>query len=382
MKVLLLDTAFASVPIYNALLAAGHEVWVMGNRSTDILAQLAQDHWIEQDYSDVKTVETYLRRGNFSRVIPGCTDVSIATCARMSLMKGYIDPSNINDVISDKARFREACKRTRMRAPRVIPLESLPAEGRMICKPVDSFSGRGVSVFELSEAGALDRALASARTASPSGRAIIETFIQGQLHSCTGFLESGRLVDTAYVIEGSAANAFAVDTSYVTNDVPEVFRCELENSLEALAADLMLVDGLIHTQFILAADGAYVVEVSRRCPGDLYSTLIELATGYPYAARYASFFLGERIAASTGSRRHILRHTITSGSKGIYPGIIFNRPIQAQSFFPIKSIGQKIASPQDRRAGILFCEVNNDSELSALYSEFINQKVYNQPEIT
>ena len=376
MKVLLLDTAFAAAPIYDALLVAGHEVWVMGNRNSDLLAQRAQDRWIRQDYSDVTAVEARVRAGGFSRVVPGCTDVSIATCASLSVMQGHMDASGTNTTISDKARFREISARIGMRAPKVVTMETLPATGRLICKPVDAFSGRGISIFEASDQRALDKAIKIARAASPSGRSVMETFVEGQLHSCTGFLEGGRLVDTFYVIEGSSANPFAVDTSYVTDEVSPAYRVELEASLETLAAELTLADGLIHTQFLLAEDGAYVVEVSRRCPGDLYSLLIEFATGYPYAARYASFFVGDRIATSNGSRRHILRHTVTADHDSVYGGLKLDRSLLVHSFFPLQSVGQTLLARQGNRAGILFCEAPDHRDLVKTYRQFHDRQAY------
>lgn len=376
MKVLLLDTAFSAAPIYDALLAAGHDVWVMGNRTSDLLAQRAKDRWIEQDYSNVTAVETYVNAGGFSRVVPGCTDVSIATCARLSVMQGHMDSSLTNTAISDKAQFREITARIGIRAPKVVTPDTLPSKGRLICKPVDAFSGRGISIFEASEPGALERAADVATAASPSGRFVVETFVEGQLHSCTGFLEAGRLIDTVYVIEGSSANPFAVDTSYVTNDVPAPYRVELEKGLETLATELKLADGLIHTQFLLARDGAYVVEVSRRCPGDLYSLLIEFSTGYPYAARYASFFVGRRTAASMGQSRHVLRHTVTSDDDGVYGGLQLDGAMPVHSFFPLQSVGQKLLARQGNRAGILFCEAPSHSELLRMYGRFLSRNAY------
>jgi predicted ATP-grasp superfamily ATP-dependent carboligase len=255
-------------------------------------------------------------------------------------------------------------------------METLPSTGRLICKPVDAFSGRGISIFEASDQRALEKALEVAVAASPSGRSVVETFVEGQLHSCSGFLESGRLVDTFYVIEGSSANLFAVDTSYVTDDVPSAYRVELEASLETLAAELMLADGLIHTQFLLAEDGAYVVEVSRRCPGDLYSLLIEFATGYPYAARYASFFLGNQITTSVSDRRHILRHTVTADCDCVYGGLKLDRALPVHSFFPLQSVGQTLLARQGNRAGILFCEASNHSDLIKTYRQFHDRQAY------
>ena len=75
MKVLLLDTAFAAAPVYDGLIHAGHEVWVMGNRAQDLLAAKAGGNWIEQDYSQVAAVIAHIRRLGIERVVPGCTDL-------------------------------------------------------------------------------------------------------------------------------------------------------------------------------------------------------------------------------------------------------------------------------------------------------------------
>ena len=130
----------------------------------------------------------------------------------------------------------------------------------------------------------------TAQNASPSSTALIETFEAGDLYSCSAFIEKQRLTVAFYVREGSSANPFAVDTSYVTDDLPARCTIILEESLEKICSALQLKDGLLHTQFILAGERPFIVEVSRRCPGDLYSLLIEYSTGFQYAAKYASYF--------------------------------------------------------------------------------------------
>lgn len=376
MKVLLLDTAFAAAPIYDALLAGGHEVWVMGNRESDLLAARAGDRWIRQDYSNVAAVEGHVEDHGFDRVVPGCTDVSIATCTQLSAMQGHIDSHDVNETLGNKARFRAVCEEINLRAPRVVSAESFPQLGKFICKPVDAFSGRGISIFDGTDPEALSAAIATAHLASPSGQIVLETFVEGNLHSCTGFVVSGRLTDTFYVIEGSSANPFAVDTSFVTYSVPAAFRDELESGLNRLAAAIGLRNGLLHTQFILAADGAYVVEVSRRCPGDLYSLLIEYSTGYPYAARYAAEFLGDSVEIPALSRRLILRHTVTADTECVFSGLRFRQQVPALAYFPLQTTGARLLARQGNRAGVFFCETKTAGELATMYDAFLARQIY------
>jgi len=106
-KVLIVDTAFAALPIYNYLIGSGFDVWVMGNRADDVLAQKAGANWIEQDYSKISEVEAHLDRLGIDYLVPGCTDVSIDTCILLRKASSPLDAPQSNTVLSNKSSFRQ-----------------------------------------------------------------------------------------------------------------------------------------------------------------------------------------------------------------------------------------------------------------------------------
>ncbi len=376
MKVLLLDAAFAAAPIYNHLVRAGHEVWVMGNREADLLARKAGERWIQQDYSRVDEVRAHVERLNIEAVVPGCTDVSMDTSLALRMNPQWMDSPETNNALCNKAAFRRICAELKLPAPMVVPPEAFPRPGRFICKPVDAFSGRGITVFDGEDRAALALALEAGRQASRSGEALVETFSQGPLHSCSAFIEGGRIRQAFYVIEGSSANPFAVDTSHLVHDVSLACTRELESSLERLCAALQLKDGLLHTQFILDGEQPFIVELARRCPGDLYPLLIEYSTGYEYAAAYASYFVGARHPTSVGTQRHVLRHTVTSMDDAVFDGLSMKRPLAVRAYYPIQSMGQDLFARQRNRAGILFTESANNDALRQDYEAFMARDAY------
>ncbi len=376
MKVLLLDTAFGAAPIYNSLIASGHDVWVVGNRPGDLLARKAGVHWIEQDYSQVAAVEHHVARLGIDRVVPGCTDVSIETCLRLSAGSHLGDSPEVNTTLGNKELFRKLCAQLDLPAPRVLEETAFPLPGHFICKPVDAFSGRGMTVFDGNDLQALHRALSTARAASPTSSAIMETFVAGDLHSCTAFVEDHKLTDAFFVKEGASVNPFAVDTSYVVHDMPPESIRLLRESLEKLCAFLKLQDGLLHTQFILCGTKPMIIEIMRRCPGDLYSLLIEYSTGFRYAAKYASYFLGEKLDARPKERRHILRHTVTADEDVPFGGLTFEDSPRVRGFFPITAMGGQLLSRQGNRAGILFCEHSSYADLLDAYQLFLERRTY------
>jgi hypothetical protein len=376
MKVLLLDTSFAATPIYEFLIASGHDVWVMGNRPEDLLARKAGSHWIEQDYSRVDDVDGHVARLGIERVVPGCTDVSIETALCLKAVQGYGDSSTVNRTLTNKDLFRKVCEDIDLPAPRVVSQTLFPTSGTFICKPVDSFSGRGITIFDGSDQRAAADALETAKRSSPTSQALYETFVPGDLHSITGFVENHKLTDSFFVKEGSSVNPFAVDTSYVTRDIPQTAARLLREGLERLCAFLDLKDGLLHTQFILGAAGPSIIEVSRRCPGDLYPLLIEYSTGFRYASKYASYFLGEKFATEANQRRHILRHTVTADQDNILAGLTLEPSRAVRAFYPIVSMGASLLARQGNRAGLLFCEDKSYVDLLKSYQDFLLRKVY------
>jgi hypothetical protein len=268
------------------------------------------------------------------------------------------------------------CAQLDLPAPRVIEESKFPLQGQFICKPVDAFSGRGISIFEGTDLKALHSALSKARQASPSSKSIIETFVDGDLYSCSAFVDHGKLTDTFFVREASSANPFAVDTSYVAYDLPPECIRLLEKGLEKLCAFLKLANGLLHTQFILSDTQPFIIEVARRCPGDLYPLLIEYSTGFQYAAKYTSYFLGEKHHACKSTRRHVLRHTVSADKEATYEGLIFKQAEPVIGFFPISAVGEKLRARQQSRAGILFSEHSNHADLSVAYEALLQRRAY------
>jgi hypothetical protein len=382
MKVLLLDTAFAATPIYESLIHLGCDVWVMGNRSQDVLARKAGPKWIQQDYSFVDQVAHHVVEKGIDAVVPGCTDVSIETCLQVAPPAQDVDRLDANRILSNKASFRGLCADLDLPAPRAIAADKFPQTGLFICKPVDSFSGRGITVFDGGDQAALKAAWDIARNSSPSRSIVIEQFIPGQLYSCSAFVKNKRVMRAFYVIEGSSANAYAVDTSYVVYDLPVQALQQIERSLERIATELHLRDGLIHMQFILYETSVYIIEVSRRCPGDLYPLLIEYSKYYPYSHTYVSYFMGldpvadAESGASPIRKRYVLRHTVSSLTDSIFEGLQFVESQPVISFFPLQPVGQELLGNQKTRAGVLFCEIPNYDALRAKYNAFLSRTLY------
>lgn len=377
-KTLLVDTNRAALTVYSALVARGHEVWVVGGDPTEPLAKIAP-HYRQLDYSDTARLSSFIEEEAFDFLVPGCTDVSYRSCSEVSQGRfPGLDNVRATQAIHDKALFRELAGKLCLPVPRVLSVDEAVGQPAVIVKPADAFSGRGISVLADPRREAVSAAVARARHESKTDTALIEEFVEGQLYSHSAFVESGRVRIDFIVREDCTADRFAVDTSRVEFDFPSSVRERLRLDIEALLAGAGLVDGLVHSQFILREEHYWIIEVTRRCPGDLYALLIEAGTGYPYGASYAAPFLGERPAPPSAAhlQERIIRHTVTASCGETFWGFRFLRPTDVRYMFPLSLVGDRNERSACKRLGLLFLGAASKVDEDSLYQSLLDGTLY------
>jgi|TARA_B110000503_G_scaffold59968_1_gene95467 carbamoylphosphate synthase large subunit len=380
MRVLLIDTNFSSTPIYEYLLSLKHQVFTIGRNPQDFMAK-SYSNYIEADYTDIETLKNTVKEYSIDRVVPGCNDYSYEVCCYLEGLTMNVDSIDKIHTLVNKKSFRAFGLENGLPVPRVFNLDELKVntlQGPIIIKPSDSFSGKGVTRLDTYSARELDGAVNYAVSSSRDGSYVIEEFVEGQLYSHSAFIKNGVIVKDFLVEEYGSVNPFVVDTSYVNTDFSRDVHFEINKDIERIVKLLKLSDGLIHTQFILRDDKYWLIETTRRCPGDLYSQLIEISTGFNYSAMYASFFVGEQLEvdSSVGSVIPVIRHTVTQDKSGIFDFLRFTESVEVMRYISISVAGDYLHPSPGGRVGILF--INSDSEITrnTLVNQLIDRSVY------
>lgn len=375
-KVLLVDTNFSSAPILNFLRNAGHTVVFAGGNPRDFLAK-ATPGYQQLDYSNPAALADLCTRLGIEYLVPGCNDRSYYSCAEVADRLHFpgIDSLYATETINHKQKFRSFAQGEGLSVPRVFNADETP-NCHVIVKPVDAYSGRGIAVVQAGEEAQLKLALGAARAESKSGDCLVEEFVEGQLYSHSAFVVNGRVLQDFIVIEHGSANPFVVDTSHIAIDFPEDIHRRIRREVEHMAQSLRLCDGLVHTQFLLKGEKFWLVEVTRRCPGDLYSQLIELSTGFPYVASYTKGFLDQHAAPGPIKQQFILRHTVTLPHEGLLQHLHFKHPLQLERWVPIASTGDLVAPSPAGRIALLFARCASAAELQTLARHAVNRQFY------
>lgn len=364
-RVLLVDTGFSAEPIYRALKSKGLEVFTIGRRSQDLLAS-GYSRYICSDYSKLDDVRAAIKQHQIEMLVPGCTDKSYEVCSQLAQEFGFPGFESCESLvrIHNKLEFRRLCEGLEIPVPAVFECinGALEFNQPVMVKPIDSYSGRGLTKVEHATEIALQSAISIAKKESPSSAFLIEEFVSGDLFSFSAFLVGGNVVTSFCVAEYGFINPFAVDVSYVAKNNP--FHDSLTQNVELIANALSISSGLIHLQYIVNGQNYWLIEATRRCPGDLYASLIRHSTGYPYAEAYLSPFIEEPPSSATcGQEKCIVRQTVMADRAGKHYGIVFDIAANLIALHPTVAIGGHLEPGHSGRAGIAFYNLGEESSL-------------------
>jgi predicted ATP-grasp superfamily ATP-dependent carboligase len=372
MRILLLDTNLSSLPIYQHLVSLGHIVFVVGVNETDTLADSSLNY-IQLDYSNVELISEFMNNYKMDVAFPGCNDVSYKIASILNEKNGNlfnISPLNISEIINDKNKFKDFALDNKLKVPMLYSKNDIikMSGKKIIVKPTDAYSGKGVSVLYDFSTSELNDAIQFAELNSISKECIIEEFVSGELYSHSAFIKDGEYFEDFIVQEYCTINPYSVDTSWVIDKNKFPIYNDIREEVRKIFTKLNLCDGLVHTQFIVDGDTFWILEVTRRCPGDLYSKLIQYSTGFNYSKHYVDFILKTIPSFYNNYQRHcVLRRTITFKEEKFWYSIQnTNDKLMFLEFYPLVSSGKKLQVAPKGRAGIVFYSSVSDFEISEL----------------
>jgi biotin carboxylase len=188
-------------------------------------------------------------------------------------------------------------------------------------KPVDLTGGKGIST--ISNSSGFKQAIKHSTELSKLSSVVIEEFFDGTLHSYSTIIKNSKIVFEYADNEYCHPTPYLVSTSTSIVSVPLNILSDLKRATELVAKKLNLIDGVLHCQF-LYRDGEYrILEYTRRCSGDLYSTVVELVTGLSHADIFIQQSLGYNLSFTYNKpiSPFVSRHCVFPKNSGLFKGI-------------------------------------------------------------
>lgn len=368
---ILIGGSFSALPFLQILQQEGYRVLVASRDLGEPCHALA-DGSISVDYSDKNALLNACQHQDFDCIIPTCNDYSYLSGAYVAQNLGLVgfDREDIALKIHTKTQFKKIVRDFGLRSPEQVDWESLSpsnrievAKNKLIVKPDDAFSGIGISVS--ADFKALEDAILHATNASRNGKFVVEYFYDGTLHSHSCFLRDGRIVDEFIVDEFCTLNSFQVNYSRYPSHLSRQALGAVRNQVEKLASQLLLGDGLFHTQFLWNGIDVQILECMRRCPGDLYGRQMELSQGYAYHFNVIAPYIGRNFKPwlESKARLPVERYVISSTNKTVVSSIRVSSSAGQLEFVPLRRSGESLYGGRTEKAGILFCIRKPDDKI-------------------
>ncbi|NBF09329.1 ATP-grasp domain-containing protein [Pseudomonas sp. Fl4BN1] len=376
-RVLLVGSSFSASPIFFALKRLDLHVSVCGSLKTDPCHQYADESFYI-DYSKPEDLLILVGEQKFDYIVPSCNDYAYMSCAFVAEQYGYsgFDKLDIASTLHNKSKFREAAEKFSISAPKFMRIKERQnldigdMKFPLLVKPVDSFSGRGMT--KISDFSSLQQAVLHAVDESRSGEVVLEEFIDGALHSHSAFIEDKEIALDFFADEFCTMYPYQVNCSNHPSGLSERTRSAVREEVMRLINSLELNNGLLHTQFIVSGETVWIIECMRRCPGDLYGSMIELSTGVNYADLYIRSFIEQRLPPNTPIYKHKYfgRHTVSRNSPLINFSFSNKIPSVRVEIVPLKGSGERLKEAPFDKLAIIFAEFNDQNSMLTVTPNF------------
>lgn len=172
----------------------------------------------------------------------------------------------------------------------------------MVLKPVDSRGSRGV--IRLDAASDLDWAYNTSLENSPTGRVMVEAYLDGPQISTESIVIGGKCYtsgfsDRNYEYLERYAPYFIENGGNLPSHLDDATQAAVCDLVEEAAAAMGITDGTVKGDIALANGKPYVIELAARLSGGYFCTLIiPLNTGVDFVGNTIRLALGEPIKTS------------------------------------------------------------------------------------
>ena len=278
-KLLVLNGSHSDIPLIQAGKALGYYVITTGNQP-GLIGHKYADEYVCADYSDYKAVTEIAKEKKIDAVCACANDFGAITAAYVAEQLGLPGHDSFETMLTlhHKDRFKRLAKEHHLRTPLAESFTdeksareyALSLDYPIIVKPIDLTGGKGISKAFTPEEKI--RSIRVALDRSPRKCIVIERFITGTYHSFSTFIVDKKVAFSFSDNEYSFASPYFVSTSAGPATGIEKVKSILIEESEKVARILNLVDGRLHTQYVMDEQGQpHVLEMTRRCSGDVYS---------------------------------------------------------------------------------------------------------------
>ncbi|MDF1882103.1 ATP-grasp domain-containing protein [Sulfurimonas sp. MAG313] len=367
-KILILGGSHRDIPLIKASQELGYFVITLGDRDY-YLGHEYSDKNYKINFNDLNKVREIIKKENIDYLIPGSGEASYLNTVKLAheLNIGNFDTLETAQLVHNKWKFKKFCLKHKISTPKGYIYTSEDTlqdlDFPVIVKPTNLSGGRGVSVVKSPKE--LETALKSAKEVSDE--VFVEEFIEGELIAYSVFLQYQKIIYGFTGKDATYLNPYLVTTAYPISLDEKVLK-KLKKDIENLSESLNLVDGMFHLQVIIKQKVPYIIDVTRRIPGDLYPDLIEYCDKIQYSKAVIKAYIGVPIEDEfipKATKDFIIRHCVMPSANGIYKELTIDKKINTHIIHKLNLIPEntQIKDFLHTQLEIIFIKINKENLL-------------------
>ena len=338
-KILILGGSHRDIPLIKASQDLGYFVITLGNKDY-YLGHNYSNKAYKINFNDLNMVKKIIDDENIDYILPGSGEESYLNTVKLAheLNIGNFDIPEVANLIHNKWKFKEFCLNNNISTPNgkfytnIDDLTDLAFP--IVVKPTNLSGGRGVEIVNSKEE--LVKSLLEAKKVT--NEIFLEEFIEGKLIAYSIVLKNQKIIYGFTGEDKTYLNKYLI-TSAFPCEVKEETLQKMKYDIEKIAKLLNLVDGMFHLQIMIKDDIPYIIDVTRRIPGDLYPYLIEYCDGVEYSKAvvkaYTKGKIDDEFDTKYEKQNFVIRHCVMPNRKGIYKNIIIDTSIKDKILFGV-----------------------------------------------
>lgn len=324
---------------------------------------------INCDYKDYKRIKLIQKKYNISDTFPGANDYTLFSLAH--LKSKIIDDLSIIKIIHNKELFRDFVKSIKIYTLNI--LEKKKNFNKIVfpllAKPKLGHGGKGIVKIEDHKSLKLFIKNIS-NNMNIRNKYIIEEFVEGSNHGIFTLVKNLKIIFIFFDTEQRFLNPYTVSSTISICNISSDVKLKIKKNLSKLIKKLKLKDGIFHCQIIFNKykKAFYLIEATRRLPGDNYLKFIKYSTGASIEDYILKLFLKKKIKVKLKKNNYILRKVLMSSNNGYFHRVNISKKIK-KNIIEIKIFKQnneKINNYLQDRVGVAFLKFRTKKRLLAI----------------
>jgi len=337
-KVLILGGSHRDIPLIKASQELGYFVITMGDRDY-YLGHEYSDKCYKVNFNDLTRVKEIIESEKINYLLPGSGEEPYLNTVQLAqeLNIGNFDSLEVAKLVHNKWKFKKFCLENSISTPSGFyytdDLNLNNIEFPITIKPTNLSGGRGVDVvYDFKN---LKESLAKSREVSDE--IFLEEFVDGELIAYSVVIKNRKIAYGFTGRDDTYKNKYLITSAYPIQ-LKAVTQNKLQSDVEKISRLLSLVDGMFHLQVIIKDEVPYIIDVTRRIPGDFYPYLMEYCDTIEYSKAVVKSYIGEPLKnelTATKKQNFIIRHCVMSDKNGTFKEIQIDETLKQNVIFRV-----------------------------------------------